>query len=239
MIREWILQILLLIVSILGGSAVWYYITQKLFHHALWIGFCAAILLLLIISLYIRNDILKKEIKVKQSVYFGELVPDNKPSPPLPAGVPKNTISLLLGDDLRVLAAQSENYIFSKNGEAFLSIGIKNGLMTVSLSIMDSNNKNVVRIVNNEFKAFPENTFNPKQPDRHSLTVRDSKGIEVLNIRFINPKAIRIVGRFHIPGFKEPVLILPDEGIRWPGGRGGISHLTIDLTESKVGLIAF
>jgi hypothetical protein len=34
-----------------------------------------------------------------------------------------------------------------------------------------------------------------------------------------------------------PVLILPDEGIRWPGG--GVGHLTFDMTKSSGGVIGF
>lgn len=239
MIQELILQILLSIVGILGGGTVWYFISQKQYHQALWIGFVASIILILVIALYIRNYILQKEIQAKTPIFFGELVPDNKPSPPLPANVPEDTISLLLGDDLRVLAAQSENYIFSREGKSFLSIAIKNGSMSITLSVMDSNNRNIVRIIDNEFQAYPKNAFNPKQPDKHSLVVRDSQGIEVLNIRFLNPKAMRIVGRFHLPGYSEPVMILADKGIQWPGG-GGIGHLTVNLTQqSKGGLLAF
>jgi hypothetical protein len=144
----------------------------------------------------------------------------------------------MLGDDLRVLAAQSQTYVFSRQGKAFLSIGIKGGFMVISVSVMDSKDQHIVRIIDNEFQANPEHAFNPKQPDKHSLVVRDSQGAEVLNIRFLNPRAMRIVGRLYMPEFSEPVLILPDEGVRWPGG-GGMGHLTIDLTASKAGLIAF
>ncbi len=93
-------------------------------------------------------------------------------------------------------------------------------------------------IIENEFQANPEYAFNPRQPDEHSLIVRDADGNEVLNIRFLNPRAMRIVGRFQIPGLSDPVLILPSEGIRWPGG-GGIGHLTVDLTASRAGFIDF
>ncbi len=189
-------------------------------------------------TLFIRNEIIKREIQAKTPIYFGLLAPANDSCPSLPQNAPKGTITLMLGDELRVLAAQSQNYIFSKQGEPFLSIGIKDGLMRVSASIVDSNNQHIVRIIDNEFQVSPERAFNPKQPDKHSLVVRDSQGVEVLNIRFLNPRAMRIVGRFHMPGYLEPVLILPDDGVRWPGG-GGISRLTVDMTASKGGFIAF
>ena len=238
MTPDWFLQVLLLVIGIAGGGALWYFISQKQYHHALWIGTAAAIILLIVIALFIRNEIVKTEIQAKTPVYFGELVPSNDPSPPLPKNAFKGTITLMLGDDLRVLAAQSQNYVFSKKGKPFLSIGIKNGVMRLSASILDSTNQNIIRIIDNEFQANPERAFNPKQPDKHSLVVRDAKGVEVLNIRFLNPRAMRIVGRFQMPGFSEPVQILPNDGVRFPGG-GGISHLTMDMTASKGGVIDF
>lgn len=238
MVPEWLLQVLLLGVSIIGGGAIWYFLSQKVPYKALWSGFAGATLLLLIIALYLQNELIQKETRAGTPVYFGELVPGNEPGPPLPPGSPANTVQLLLGDDLRVLSANSENYVFSKGGNSFLSIGVRNGLMRVSATVMDASNRYVVRILDNEFKANPEHAFNPKQPDKHSLVVRDGDGNEVLNLRFLNPRAMRIVGRFHLPGHSEPVLILPLDGIRWPGG-GGIGHLTVDLTGGKGGFIGF
>jgi len=239
MIQDWFLQVLLMVIGIIAGGALWYFISQQQYHQALWCGTIAAIILIVVIALFVRNELLKTEMQAKTPVYFGELVPSNDPSPPLPKDAPKGTITLMLGDDLRVLAAQSENYILSKKGgTAFLSIGIKDNAMRLSASVFDSDNQNIVRIINNEFQASPERAFNPKQPDKHSLVVRDSKGVEVLNVRFLNPKAMRIVGRFQIPGIAEAVQILPDEGLRFPGG-GGIGHLTLDVTASKGGVIAF
>jgi len=238
MVSDWFLQILLVIIGVIAGGALWYFMSQKQYHQALWSGTAAAIILIVVIALFVRNEIVKTEMQAKTPVYFGELVPSNDPSPPLPKEAPKDTITLMLGDDLRVLAAQSENHVFSKKGMTFLSIGIKDDVMHVSASIVDSDNKNIVRIINNEFQANPERAFNPKQPDKHSLVVRDSKGVEVLNIRFLNPRAMRIVGRFQIPGVAEPVQILPNDGLRFPGG-GGIAHLTLDCTASKGGVIGF
>jgi hypothetical protein len=170
-------------------------------------------------------------------VYFGGLSPGNEPSDPLPPGLPPDTIQLLLGDDLRVLSA-SQNPLFSKDGKTFLSIAIRDGEMRLTATILDKNNQPICRIINNEFQAFPERAFNPKQPDEHSLIVRDAEGNEVLHVRFLNPKTIWLTGRFQIPGLEGPLLVLRDEGIRWPGG-GGIGHLTIDMTESTGGMIGF
>lgn len=236
MIPDWLLQILLLIIGVIASGAVWYYLSQNKYHHALWSGAAAMMLLILVVAFYIHNEIVKREIQAKTPVYFGELVPSNDPFPPLPKGASKDTITLMLGDNLRVLAAKSENHLgFWKDGVSFLSISIKdNDVMRLSASIVDSDNKNIVKIIDNEFQANPEWAFNPKQPDKHSLVVHDSKGVEVLNVKFINPRAMRIVGRFHIPGIMGPIQILPKEGVLFPEG-GGFSNMELDFRSGEAG----
>lgn len=238
MIPNWALQILFVLAGLFAG-AVWYYISKNSYQYALWSGYIVAILLLTSIALYIRNDIIKRDLTANLPTYFGHIIAADEPGPPLPSGVPPDTVQLLLGDDLRVLSASSENYILSLGDEPFLTIGVQDGTMTISTVVTDSQNHHIVRIIDNEFQAFPENAFNPKQPNEHTLVVRDSGGDEVFNIKFINSKTIRIVGRLHMEGYSDPVLILPDQGLRWPGG-GGLGHLTVDMTEvKKGGLIKF
>jgi hypothetical protein len=194
-------------------------------------GTIALWILVLVITKYADDS-------VPKIAYFGGLIPGSETVPLLPAGMSDDTVQLLLGDDLRVLSA-SENPVFTKDGKSFLSIGVKDGLMRITATVLDSNNNPICRIINNEFQAFPERAFNPKQPDEHSLVVRDSSGVEVLNIQFRNPKTIWLIGRFQITGTAEPVLITRSDGIRWPGG-GGIGHLTLDMTQAKGGaVIAF
>jgi len=102
--------------------------------------------------------------------------------------------------------------------------------MWVSTTLVDSKNKTVVRIIKNEFQAFPETAFNPLQPDEHSLLVRDATGATVLDLRFLNPRTIRIVGRFSMEGVGT-FIIDPEEGALFPSG-GGLKGLTLDLTEA-------
>lgn len=185
MINDWILQIALLFVSLLGGSVVWYLIAKGSYKGALIWGWAAAVILITVIALYIRNDLIARENKAAAPVYSGFLSPANEAEPPLPKNTPSNTVQLLLGDDLRVLAARGENQILSKGGKPFLSIGIKNDVMKIKTTVVDHSNRHLVRIINNEFQASHENAFNPLQPDPHSLIVRDAEGNEVLNIRFI------------------------------------------------------
>ncbi len=226
------------IVGITGSGIVPYLLSQEQHHLALWSGLATIILALLAVALHIQNGRIQQEVQAATPVYFGTLTPADGRIPPLPPGVPKGTVTLLLGDELRLLAAQSSNYVLSKAGRPFLTVSIQDNQLLISAIVMDSINQLVVRIINNEFQVNPQNASNPKQPDEHSLIIRDADGVEVLNVHFINPITMRIVGRFQIPGMPEPVLILPDHGLRWPGG-GGISRLTVDMTASKAGFLSF
>ncbi len=238
MCPDWVFWGLWAVVGIVGGGVVPYLLSQTQQHLALWCGFFTFVVASLAVTLHIRNDLVRREVEAATPVYFGTLTPASESTPPLPSSTPKGTVSLMLGDELRLLTAQSESYVLSKAGKPFLTVGIQDGRMQISAVVMDSRSQLVVRIINNEFQANPQNAFNPKQPDKHSLVVRDAEGAEVLNVRFLNPTAMRIVGRFQIPGVAEPVVILPDDGVRWPGG-GGISRLTVDMTASKGGFLEF
>ena len=167
----------------------------------------------------------KKEL-ADSPIFVGEIHAGKKKNP---RPLEENQRLLLLGDDLAIITDGSQNSVLSKQGKSFLSIGVDaNGLMTLSATVSDSKNNNVVKIINNEFQASQEFAFLPKQPDKNSIIVRDSDGVEVLNVTFINRQTMRITGRFIIPDSSEPIVISNIDGIRWPGG-GGISHLTLDI----------
>lgn len=234
MIQEWILQILLAVIGVIAGSTVYYYLSQQQKIAALWAGFAAVVLLTFCVTLYIRNAILAKEIQAETPVFNGRIIASNEKT----SMVPPDTFSLLLGDDLQVLTRSYDNSVFTKDGKPFLTLRRKGKFLLVSATIVDKSGKGIVKIIDNEFQASQERAFNPKQPDEHTLVVRDFDGNEVLNVRYLNPRAIRLVGRFQIPGINQPVVIDPVDGIRWPGGIG-LGHMTIDVTDSPVGIINF
>jgi len=53
MTPDWVFQILLAVVGILGSGAVWHFISSKQYHSAIWVGFTVGVLFLLVISLYL------------------------------------------------------------------------------------------------------------------------------------------------------------------------------------------
>ncbi len=222
MIPDWVLQIIFLVIGILGGGAIWYFLSLKMHYAALWIGFGTVVLITLVITILIRNSLINKEVKAKAPVYFGELIPGNDSTPPLPLEIPsklsersKDLMHVFLGNNLFV-STSSESYVLNYEGKPFLKIMIYNGLMRINTNVMDSTNRKLLVIIDNEFKVDKEGTFNPKQPNKHSLIVRDLEGIEVFNIHFINPKAMKITGRFYLKELSEPIIITSNEGIVLP-----------------------
>jgi hypothetical protein len=228
MLPDLILWLITLVVGVVFGTAIWYFWDKGQRFNALYSAMAGVCLVILAVGLMVRNDWIKKEIQSRTPVYFGELVPASED--PLPPNLAANVVSLMLGDDLQVLSRSARQAVITRGESPIISIGIEDGTMWINTTLVDSQNRNVVRIVKNEFQAFPEGAFNPKQPDEHSLVVRDADGIEVLNLRFLNPRRIRIVGRFFLQGVGT-VTIDANDGIRWPGG-GGVGHLTLDMTNA-------
>ncbi len=50
MTPDWVLQVAMLIVSVIFGSAVWYFYDHKQFLMAVWVGFAGGVLLLLAVA---------------------------------------------------------------------------------------------------------------------------------------------------------------------------------------------
>lgn len=217
-------------------AAFFYYLSVKNSHGMLWSVACTLMLLTIAVSLSLDNSITRKEIASRTPIFFGYLEPSNED--PLPPTTPPGVVSLMLGGDLQVLTRSTKQRVLISKGVPFLTIGSNNGKIWISAAITDSQNQTVVRIIKNEFQAFPERAFNPLQPDSHSLLVRDSDGAQVLRLRFLNPRRIMVYGRFALPDSR--IVVIDDDGLHiFPGG-GGIGHLTLDMTASpNAGVIAF
>lgn len=233
MIPSWVIALAWFLATVPVGAAVYFWDKSKF--GVLWSVSATVITVVVAITIHIHNDLVERETAAKKPVYFGFLEPsDEEPLPPTTAA---GVVSLMLGKDLQILSRSTNQRVFDRQGQPFLTIGSEDGKIWISTVIADSQNQTVVRIIKNEFQAFPEHAFNPIQPDSHSLRVRDSTGTEVLRLRFLNPRRILIYGRFVLPDSRK--IIVDDAGIHFPGG-GGIGHLTLDMTAApNAGAIGF
>lgn len=61
MTPEWLHQLLWFVATLLGGSAVWYFLSERSYHLALWSGYAALIVVITVVALTIRNNLLAGE----------------------------------------------------------------------------------------------------------------------------------------------------------------------------------
>jgi len=85
----------------------------------------------------------------------------------------------------------------------------RDGGMLVNAKIFSLDGRIVADIENNEFHINPNNYFRQERPDNHRLIVYDQQGVAVLNVHYLNRKAVRILGTFLRPGY-EPVVVRED-----------------------------
>lgn len=87
MTPEWLLQVIWYGAGVGGTGAIWYFLSQKSYHTALWTGFTTVVVVLLAVALHIRNDLLRRE----QQTALQEKLPAEKEtliatSPPVSTG---------------------------------------------------------------------------------------------------------------------------------------------------------
>jgi hypothetical protein len=61
MTPDWLFQVMWFGAGVGGTGAIWYFLSERNSHAALWTGFATAVVFLLAITLHIRNDLLRKE----------------------------------------------------------------------------------------------------------------------------------------------------------------------------------
>lgn len=140
---------------------------------------------------------------------FGVLTPAHDPMPPVPCRFIQPTPSAI-----RVYAGgglfwtNSDHFsLVSVGGRPIIFAGLQDGKMEISGDVY-SPDGDLVHIDGNKFETLAG--FKPGRPDRHTLIVWDKWHQKVLDIRFLNPHAIRLSGEFRAPGH-APVIIDDDD----------------------------
>lgn len=149
----------------------------------------------------------------------GLLLPGNEPDPPLPLScpnVPSNALRAFIGDSLAYTSA-AEVTIVEIKGIDVLGLRRTSNGMSIHAKVFSEDGKAVAQIVDNRLYVNPGNFLRINNPDRHSLAVYDLHQREVLGIRYMNPRSVRVVGTFHLPG-RPPVVISENEIL--VGGNG-------------------
>jgi hypothetical protein len=176
------------------------------------------------------NAILTNQIDVDKLVanlnphIHGYLTPDNKPDPPsdLPPMVrdqrhealisSPNSINVYLGSNL-INVTGDQCTIFNIMDKDVLWVDrSKEGLM-ISGVVFAKDKKIIAKLDRNEIDINPNNTFK-RDLQKHRLIVTDDSDTEVLNVAFLNPRAVQITGKFYKEGYgtegKRDVIIEAD-----------------------------
>ena len=141
----------------------------------------------------------------------GSLQPEDDPMPPNACerygGVLPDSIFVIAGG-ATVTSNAAQFVPFSVDGFPILHLKRQNNEVYIDADVIDDGNL-VARIKNNEFHVLSGgNTYVERRGDLSTLVVYRNR-TELLYIRFLNPKAIRIRGLFSAPG-KSPKAITDD-----------------------------
>jgi len=147
----------------------------------------------------------------QETEYHGFLRPAAEPMPPNPCGeIPANALAILLGTSAAYSSA-SPHAVIRIKGEPVLSFERAYGEIAINARVFSRDGRIVAEIRRNEFFINPNNYFRRERPDSHSLIVFDQENRRVLDVRFINPRALRFLGIFNHP--THEVVISESEGL--------------------------
>lgn len=156
----------------------------------------------------------------KEDVNLGSLISANDPMPPLPPAanlgqIPTNAVLVYFGDSLSWCASFPWK-IISFHHEPILTVSTNSEGLLFSGRFFDRDGKIVAAIESNTFTLNPLNYFRkPYRPDRSTLRVIDQTDVVRLDIRFLNRRAIRLLGRIRLPDGRE--IGIEDHRILMPG----------------------
>lgn len=215
-------SVLLIILAVFTNNDVWAYVTSKFHKRVTQILFVIIICMVFTlptfsISQTITNN--KQEQLAKTPIFLGELLPGKEPNPynsyienpfniPNKTPIPVEAIRIMLGDDSGIYVSPSDNYTFALRGIPFLNVKFGDeGRILVTTQIIDNQNNKVIRVEDNVFQANPAYAFNPQQPNKYTIIVKDWDGNEVLHIKYLNQKTLWISGRFYSPEQQDTITI--------------------------------
>lgn len=158
----------------------------------------------------------------------GILIPDNKPTPDNPCGdIPSNAIALFLGNSV-AYTSKFPHTVIEVVDQDLLVIDKQEEKIMISAKFFSRDGKIVAELKENKFYINPNNYFRLERPDDHNLIVYDQEAQEVLNVKFINPSTIKLLGIFYFPN-RSPIIIREDVQIF-----GGLRMSNCGFGENKV-----
>lgn len=159
---------------------------------------------------------------------FGVLIPDNKPTPPNCCGtIPPNAIALFFGNSVSYTSAFPHTVI-EVGKTQLLVINKDKDKITISANFFSKDGKIVAELKDNKFQVNPNNYFRIERPNYHILIVFDQENNQAINVEYINPSVIKLLGKFYLPN--KPPIIINEESQNF----GGMDLSNICFGESIV-----
>lgn len=162
------------------------------------------------------------------------LVADDKPSPPSKCPVPPDAIGVYIGNST-AWATKSSFNLLNIDGEIVLSFERASDGLFLNAILRDENGEVKAKIIKNVFSAYDNSDYDAQTPDANTVNVFDKKNDQiVLSVRYLNPKAIKVLGTFKRQN-KEPVIINDElQGVAREGSSSGNCY-----SDLKVGALKF
>jgi hypothetical protein len=137
-------------------------------------------------------------------VRTGALVPGDRPSPNAPTTrnrpqIPESAMRVFIGSSLIWTETREFPRVIIRQGqEDMLTIEKADGGFVVSAKVFNKDGKIVCQITNNRFDLNTKTVFRIDRPSPSQLVVIDDEARMVLDIDFINPHTVRILGDFYL-----------------------------------------
>jgi hypothetical protein len=150
----------------------------------------------------IRQSSEELEKRVKPS--SGSLTPDNKTNPNS-ISIPPKALCLLLGNSV-AYSSSFPHTVIEVGTEPLLVINKQGNNVTITAKFFSRDGKIIAELKENQFYINQNNSYRMVRPNDHSLIVYDEQTNEALNVYFLNPRAIKLTGRFYFPRH-HPIII--------------------------------
>ena len=175
-----------------------------------------------------------------ESDTHGWLSPADDPTPenacthdPWGPLVPSDAMVFIAGTNGAWTVEPGKSTVLKIDGTPFISAERNGSRLAIDADVFGDDAKLVARVIRNEFHLVAtEYSYRERSEDRSTLKVFDPTGQEVLYIRYLNPHAVVIRGRFVTPEGNKA--IISDQGIS--GTNISLSGFcTPQMSEQRVG----
>lgn len=139
-------------------------------------------------------------VGVRENRLSTKLVAGNEPTPPTVCHVPNDAFAVFYGSNVSWTTRNDVQTIVKMAGDQMIAMSRsddgRTGFIT-ALKIFDDRGDIIARI--DEDGRWVRSDIRYKLPDHSTVVVYDHNDIEVLNMKFLNPKALSLTGTFRHP----------------------------------------